>query len=365
MPPEQIAQSPTVDATTPPPAAPKASRPSRDPSVRSTLLSGLDKLGAESNIDDGAAADPDAGKPAAEPEAKPEPEKEAEAEPDDEEPEPEPEPAAEPEQKAAPDPKADPEAAKRLALIQKQEKRAREALAKERAELEAERAKIAAEKSALERFEAIKKRAKHDPAAALAALGLGDDDYELAARQIYARSKAAAADPKTREAADRALREREHGESLEQLRAQLDEVRNELKTRDERAVQQREAERYIASVSKAIGDDAPLVASVYAKNPEKARYEFGRVTMALYEQTGEMPEPAEVIAAYERQRRAELEELGIDPATVGKPKAAPAAKPSRTLGDTRSVTPTAANTPRTYKDKKRDLLRAMEADKIE
>lgn len=356
-------------------------RPSRDPGTRSAVLAGLDKL-ADAPSD--AATDTEAPKPESKPEEpKQEPKDGAEdAKPDEGQAE-EKHEAEEPKEGKAEEPSKDaeakdPETAKRLSVIQKAEKRSREQLTKEREDAKAEILKMRRQleeewqprlKQA-ENFEQLKKRARIDPAGVLASLGLTDDDMEPAARQVYSRSKAAAADPKNRDAADRAMREREQGDSLAAMQKRIDELENGIRSRDQKAIAQREAERYIDSVSKAIGDNAPLVRAVMAKNPDKARYEFGRIALSLAERDGgEVPDPEDVIAEYERSRRTELEELGIDPATVIKAKKPeePKKPPAKTLGSdaTRSMTQTKANAAATYKEKKRELLRAMERDSLD
>lgn len=251
---------------------------------------------------------------------------------------------------AKPDEKVDPETAKRLAAVQKAEARSREKLNSERAEFEAQRKKLDEERAELsalrervEKFEKLSAKAKIDPAAALEALGVEDFDY--AARQAYARTKAQADDPKNREAAARAMREREAGDKLTATEKRIADLERKLEERDQRAQVQRQADEYMAGVTKAAGaagDDTPLLRHFMAKNPEATVQRLRRVAFDLAQEMDDIPEHADVIARYEKLRRAELDELGVDPATILSPATAKTKK-NEQEAEKKNAAPTLSN----------------------
>lgn len=228
---------------------------------------------------------------------------------------PEPEPAAA---------KADPDLQKRLDVVQKAEKRAREAVAAERATFAKEREAFEVErkewKERLDRFDSLAKRAKYDLASVALELGLTEDDFEPQARDLYAKSKKGAADPKNRAAAAQSAREREQADRIAQLEAKFEARDKADAEREQQASVQRGVSAFVEGAVKAVGDDAPLVKALLAKNPAKARQTIGQAALYLLDQTGETPEFGDVIAEIEKFRRAELEELGIDPSVVATPK---------------------------------------------
>lgn len=263
---------------------------------------------------------------------------------------------------------ADPETGKRLATIKAQEKRQREQIAKDRtdarAALDAERRQfeqdIAPRLKAAQDFEALAKRAKYDPTAVLEHLGLTTDDFELAARHLYARSKAGQADPKNRAAAEQAIRERESTDRISAHEQKLAALEAKLTARDQ--AQQFESQRgqYLDLTIKAVANDnAPLLSKLAAKAPEKARAALWQTAERLFVQTGEMPDHEDVITAWESQRRAELADLGIDVATSARPAAAPVVRPGKSLGNGHGAAPANGNAPRTRQEERDDVLREM------
>lgn len=350
----------TLIETPTPAAAPTADRSA----LRASVLSEIETL-EEPKAEPAEKAEPEPEAPAAEeePDAKPEaPEGEEPAKPEegDEEPEGDDPPA--------PATKADPEQEKRLAAIQRAEKRGKEAVAKERETFERQREAFQREWSpriqAAEQFEAMRERAARDPAGVLEALGVTDMDY--AARQAYLRSKAAANDPKAREAADRAMRERETSSVLEQTRAELAAMKREMES--QRTQQQVSA--WIDTVAKAASDDAPLVRTMLDKSPSKARALISQVAQHLIEQTGETPDPVDVVNALEAHERAELEARGIDYSVIktskkttpvaGERKAA-----AKTLSNDLGSPKTPRSAPKSRKEEKEELMRDLEEGRIE
>nr|MBA2540566.1 hypothetical protein [Deltaproteobacteria bacterium] len=225
-------------------------------------------------------------------------------------------------------------------------------------------------KAQVDRFEALRSRAKYDPAAVLTELGLGDDDYESAARDLYSRSKAASADPKNREAAVRMQREREQAAELAATRNRLEELETRLTKRDQEAETSRMWQGYMADVSKVANDaagNAPLMRSALAKNPAKTEQALQDLAVSLWKSSGEWPDQEDIVAVYEKHRRAELEELGIDVSAVIRtaPKKAAPVEPTRasaTLGaDLGAATPVKPSTAgQTREERRAETLRELE-----
>lgn len=264
---------------------------------------------------------------------------------------------------------ADPDTSKRLATVKAQEKRLREQIAKERsdarAELDAHRKQIEAEWSpkieAAQKFEALAKRAKYDPASVLEQLGLTADDFEIAARHLYARSKAGQADPKNRAAAEQATRERESADRIAAHEKKLADLEAKLTAKEQAQAFESQRGQYLDLTLKAVANDnAPLLAKLATKAPAKARAELWQTAERLFDQTGEFPDHEDVITAWESQRRAELEDLGIDVATSAKPAApAPAARPGKSLGNGHGAAPANSNAPKSRQEERDEVLREL------
>ncbi len=122
-----------------------------------------------------------------------------------------------------------------------------------------------------------------------------------------------------------------------------------MAAQDAHAKEQVAVDRYLASVTKAVGDDTPLARAALAKNPDRTRGVLTQIADELWASSGpsddlrDVPTPTEVLAAYEARRTAELEELGIDPKLIGRaaapapvtptpaPVATPTARPTATI----------------------------------
>lgn len=282
--------------------------------------------------------------------------------------EPEPETAADEAPVEAAPVEADPETAKRLATVKAQEKRQREQIAKDRADalaqVEVRRKEIEAEWSpkieAAQRFEALAKRAKYDPAAVLEQLGLTSDDFEIAARHLYARSKAGQADPKNRAAAEQATREREQLDRITAHERKLADLEAKLTAKEQAQAFESQRGQYLDLTIKAVANDnAPLLAKLASKDPNKARTALWRTAEQLFDQTGEFPDSDDVITAWETQRRAELEDLGIDVTTSAKPAAPAAPRPGKTLSNGHGAAPANSNAPKSRQEERDEVLREM------
>lgn len=231
------------------------------------------------------------------------------------EPEPEPEEA-----------KPDPELERRARALRKQEMRMRERARTEREEVGREREALRREREELAEWKRAKASAKLDPAGYLRAAGLTEDDFEPAAKQIYALTREAAKDPKNREAVERSMRERELQLEVEKLRQRLDK-QDEGRQHQEREERERaEAVRYMTGVQKA-AKPGTLAAHYLSKGggaAERTMQILAGITAELAEDD-ELPLPSEVLAEYERRRRAELEDDGVDVDAILRRKAAPVA----------------------------------------
>ena len=245
-------------------------------------------------------------------------------------------PAAEVE--AKPD-EHDAETTKRLSVVQKAEKRSREAIAEAKRaaadEVQSERARLTREFAphieSAKAYAAAKEQARTNPVALLRSLGVSDEDMDYVARQVYASSSAAAADPKNSAAAAQARRERESDSELARLRKTVEDMQTGQTQREQQAQASAAAQNYIASVAKAVSDETPLVAKLLEKSPQKAHERIATMTNMMLERDREVPDAADVLAAVEAERRAELEELGIDPTTITKAKPTAPVVKSKTL----------------------------------
>jgi hypothetical protein len=270
------------------------------------------------------------------------------------------------------DEKPDAELAKRMTAVQNAEKRAREMLTKERAEakaeIERERAELSKWKAERDQFEALKARAKYDPAAVLTALGITDDDFEPIAKDLYARSKGAAADPKNRDAAVRMQRDREHADRLAALEKQNAELREQFTQREQAAQQQAAFESFVGGVKKAAAGET---AALFEKAPTKASGIVAKVTLDLWNETGEEPDASDVIATLEKRLPemltvAEYRAIygDIKPATKAATTTnAPA--PAKTLGaDITGATPVPKNQTLSLAERRAETTRLMEQGKL-
>lgn len=257
-------------------------------------------------------------------------------------------PDAEPDKPAEASPAPDPAEARGLASVRKAEERMRRQVAEERKAIAAEHKKaladLAAEREAFKKehsasleearaFAALKARARQDPDAILAALGLDETDADLAMRALYPRTKAGKEDPNARANTARAMADRARADEVAaakkeaaDARAEAAAVRKLIEDRDAASRAEKAANEWLDAAQKATTSaDAPIVTRWLEKNPARARQRIGEVAMEMLDRDGVVPDHAEVIAEVESRRRAEMEADGYDIAAyVGK---APVAKP--------------------------------------
>lgn len=219
--------------------------------------------------------------------------------------------------------KVDPEVAKRLAAVRRTEERAREQLARERQKLDAERETWNTQQkerlAKLERFEQLATRARYNVVEVLSELGVGEDDFEEAAREIYAHSKKAASDPKLKEATARSRRERELADEVKALKAKFEEREKTEAEKQQEAEVRRGIEHYVSSVAKAVPDTLPLAKQLIRSNPAKAHAKIEAIAAKIArENPGTVPDAKLVLRELEKDRRRTLRDLGIDPKSLQK-----------------------------------------------
>lgn len=212
------------------------------------------------------------------------------------------------------------EAKKRIAQIKAEERRSRETLTKERAEFDRERETFVRERRELatkiDAFEKLVVRAKSDPVSVLKQLGLTEEDFDFAASQIYAHGKTLGADPKNRERAAQASRERDDRERLSGTAKELADLKAELAQRDQHTTAKQQLDAFFDGAIKQVGDAQPLLKRALEKNPAGTRAKLAQIAYELSQKTGAMPSEQKLVRVYERRRRAELDELGIDHSAI-------------------------------------------------
>jgi hypothetical protein len=272
-----------------------------------------------------------------------------------------PEPAAAP---TAQDEETDPQLAKRLEAIQRQERRAKEGLTREKAEFERQLQEWAPRIQAAEQFETLRSRARYDVVGVLSALGLTVDDFEPAAKSLFAHSPKAKENPALRETAERTMREREAFDRLSALENQ----NQQLLQRLEQQNIQRQTEEYLSSVTKAASDETPIVRTMLANDPYEAKDQLRQVALAILEETGETPDPADVVKELEKLERSRLKKRGIDFPTTK--QSTPVAGEQRTATKTVSnqltqSTTAARKNPQSRNEEITDVLAALESGRID
>lgn len=223
----------------------------------------------------------------------------------------------------------DPETQKRFDAVRKAEKRMRAAAERRDADFAARQQEWQAKVDRVAEIEKAAARIKYDPTAVLRAFGVPPEDFELLAQAIYAESPALQNDPKQKAAAQAKLKEREKEEKYSALEKRQAELEAKIEAQKKEAATQAEAAAYIAQVNATAASKFPLVAAMLKADPAGTNDDLIATYTALGNKLRRDPKPAEVVAAFDKSQRARLQKLGIDPATIAKPKAAPA-KPANT-----------------------------------
>ena len=143
-------------------------------------------------------------------------------------------------------------------------------------------------------------KVRANPVAVLRALGLSTDaDFDFLARAAFAQTEAAKQDPRYRDVVGREARDREYHDALEATQRELAELRQQVRARDAQASQDRAVEQYLDRTAKAVTEDTPIVGHLLSRNPEVSRQRLRQAAEYLNAQTGEVPEPAEVVRTLE------------------------------------------------------------------
>lgn len=263
----------------------------------------------------------------------------------------------------------DPALAKRLDTIQKAERRSREAIAKERQAFDQEKAERVSTADQIKEFEQLKARVRSNPVAVLRALGISDAELEFVSKQAWFQSEAARKDPKLAAQAAQASREREYSDELAATRRELNEMRTQIQEKEQTAIQEQRVSLYLDTVAKAAGDETPILKTLLTKNPETGRARLRQAAEFLLSETGEVPEPLEVVRALEEVERRELELRGIDLSavkTATKTTTPPATeKKTATLTGDLSSTTTPRPPALSREEERAEVLRAIEAGSLE
>ncbi len=287
---------------------------------------------------------------------------ETETEPEATEEAPDEEPEAEPEPLAA----KDPDAAKRMDAIQKAEKRSMEKVQAERQRFESERQTFHAERArfekewsprieAAQRYEELRERAPYDLVSLAEELGVTEEDFEHHAQQFYRRSPKGKADPKNRDAYERANREREHRHKLTATEKRLAEMEKRIEEREKSAQEEKRLAALTSVAQKALSDDTPIMRKRFEAHPEQAQKDFAIAVKYLREETGEEPDPADVIRELEaiEQENARARGFTIPTKAAAKPVATPKTKTAT------EAKPKPAPQPKGAIARSRDAARAM------
>lgn len=262
--------------------------------------------------------------------------------------------------------KPDPATERSLRQVEQARKKSLDEITAGKAELEVQRAEIARlRKEAEGKVGSIGELKKLSPTALLEALDhFTEDDHDILSRAAYARTKAGKTDPRAQAAAQEATRaqgSRAAVAEVAQLKATIAELEAKVSGEFTRRDHASFAEKWLGETTKAIPTDTPtFIAKLHANEPETARRELLAIGQELEKANdGEPPTHAEVIAEFEKRKRASLKSMGLDPdALLAPPKpAAPAAaaKPAgaRTLDVAAANVTRPANAPKT-RDERRD-----------
>lgn len=238
---------------------------------------------------------------------------------------------------------------KQLALIDKRAKAWRDEQAQAKAELAAERAELARQKAELAKgpssVEALKELFRKDRVAALQALGAdSEDEFETIARAAYAHTAAGKKDPKAAASAQQSARERELLTRIDAMEKRFEEMGETITKREQAAAARDFISQWQDKAIKAIPATPTLIAKLHEKAPDKARAALSALGAEMEtermreagapesERSEYTPTHADVIAEYEKRRRAELEEMGVDvDAMLKSASKAPVSPPPKTL----------------------------------
>jgi hypothetical protein len=257
-----------------------------------------------------------------------------------------------PEPTEAPDPATE----RGLRAVEQARKKWLDEQAAHKSELEVQRAEVARlRKEAEGKVTSLDELKRLKPLELLSRLDhLTDDDFDAISRAAYARTKAGKVDPRAQAAAQEAERyqaNRGHADELASVKAELTALKEEFKGEFTRRDQASFAERWVGDAIKAVPGDKPtLLSKLMAKSPENAKRELLLLGAELEKANdGEPPTHAEVVAEFEKRRRASLEEYGVDVEAMLAPPAPAKPEPAkaRTLEVAATTLTRAENAPKT------------------
>lgn len=268
---------------------------------------------------------------------------------------------------AEPEPRVDAQTAKRLEAIHRAERRAKEAVSRERQAFEKERAEWAPQVEAAKKFSEAKARAKYDPAAALAVLEI--EPSEDLARQIYLAARGAD-DPKLRDEYGRLRREREVESKAERALREAEELKAQLAEERAQIDRDRAVSAYLGKVEAAVSEDFPVVRALLKEDRDEALSMLRQAADYLVGELERAPEPAEVAKAAEDWQRRELKKRGVDPEKI---YGTPSKTPTPVAGEKRTAktltsdlgTPTKPRSaPKSREEERADILRALQSGNL-
>ncbi len=238
------------------------------------------------------------------------------------------------------DGKQDPDLAKRLAKVQKYEKKVRDqATAREKQFVQERDAFIAEWKPKIEEYEKFEKlkSSKSNVAGVLKALGYTEDDFEEASKILWGLSKTGGADPKNRDAVTRMQRERELREQVDAANKRAEAIEAKLAKQETDAEANQKLEAYLGRITKAIGDETPLVKKRMELAPKSTRKAIEKVAYDLAKKAGGLVDPKRVARAYEKKLDRTVDQAsklrGDSAAGAAATKPKPKAKPAITVVD--------------------------------
>lgn len=210
-------------------------------------------------------------------------------------------------------------------------------------------------------------RAKYDPGAVLAELGLKSSEEQMAAaKQLFDMAKAGeeGAAPELKATAERNMLAREHSDQLSAMRAEIQSLRESADSEKQAIAGRQVIDQYAAGLNSSVGDDTPLTRNLLrGKGKEQTTQRLLQVAAALREQSGEVPDAADVLKIYEESERAHLMERGIDPDLVAKAAAKTltpeATRETATLSNDLSTTTPPRTEPLTRNEQKADVLKTL------
>lgn len=220
---------------------------------------------------------------------------------------------------AAAKPNADEETEKRgLARVQAQAKRERDAIAKERAELEQRIADIEKKAAGTDRLSKLVARVESgddvDIIEAMEAIGVKPERRAHVAKVLYANRPEAK--PEEREAATQLQRSQATTTAAERALKELAELRAELKQRDEMSAYQQAWGGFFGDVAKGDTSEAPLFKAALTNDRAGTERTVREITQQYLTENGELPDVGDVIAHFEKNTRAQLKKFGLDPAAA-------------------------------------------------